>query len=219
VAELDFTNIASASIATPASGVTAVYVDATTKLLSFKNDSGGVTPTSLYLSNQSVTTPGAGFAADTYLVGSAIAIPAGYPKVGTQYRVFFDITKTGNGTATPIFTLRFGAAGTTSDPAVLTFTFAVGTAVIDTGLLEITTHFRTVGAGTSAVVAGVASLRHGLAATGLTTTGASGHALIIPAPSGGFNSTLANAIMGLSVNGGTSAAWTITLVQSYLSSL
>lgn len=159
--------------------------------------------------NASVSTPGAGFAADTYLVGSSIAIPP--PIVGSQYHVIFDVVKTAAGTATPIFNIRFGTAGTTSDTSVCAFTFAAATAAVDSGIVEIWGNFRTVGSGTSAVVQGLASIRHALAATGITSTGASGHGQIATT-GGGFNSTTASSIIGLSVNGGTSAAWTITNV-------
>jgi hypothetical protein len=52
-----------------------------------------------------------------------------------------------------------------------------------------TTTCRTVGSGTSAVVAGYAMVNHHLAATGLTNTGASGTGIILPGASAGFNST------------------------------
>lgn len=213
MAEIDFTNIAAGSIATPGSGVSALFVDSTSKLPQVKNDAGGVALFPCYLLNRSVSTPAAGFASDTYLVGSSIAIPAGYPRVGTIYRVRFDITKTAAGIATPIFTVRIGTLGTVADSARLTFTFAAQTAAIDTGWLEITSHFRTVGSGSSAVMVGTALLSHALAATGLTSTGASGQGQL-NVISGGFDSTVASSIIGLSVNGGASAAWTINLVQS-----
>jgi hypothetical protein len=218
MAELDLTNIAGSSVNTPNAGVTANYVDATSKILTSKLSDGSVqSGPALFLSNQSVTTPAAAFAADTYLVGSNISIPAGFPRVGTTYRLSFDVTKTGAGTATAILIVRIGTLGTTSDAAILTFTFTAQTAVIDNGSFEVLATFRTVGSGTSAVLQGKATLRHKLAATGLTSTAAGFEELYVT--SAGFNSTPASSIIGASVNGGASAAWTITLVRAELISL
>jgi hypothetical protein len=36
---------------------------------------------------------------------------------------------------------------------------------------------------------------------------------------GGFDSTVANSKIGLSINGGTSASWTVTLFQAELTNL
>jgi hypothetical protein len=168
---------------------------------------------SLY--NASVASQGAGFAADTYLVGSSIAIPAVGLQAKAMYRCRFDATKTGAGTATPILNIRFGTAGTTGDTSRGTLTFTAGTAVADEGLFEILATFRTVGSGTSAVLQSACSLTHRLSATGLVNVTSP----IVLATSAGFDSTVANSILGVSVNGGTSAAWTITQVQSELFNL
>lgn len=213
MAELDLTNIAASSIATPASGVTAVYVDATTKNLSAKDDAGVVLQMLPALKNQSVAaaTP---FATDTYLVGSSFTIPNAV-RVGAQYRCIFDVTKTAAGVATPIIIVRFGTAGSTADAAILTFTFNAQTGVVDNGTFAIWLTFRTVGAGTSAVLQGMAILEHNLAVTGLGSVNPGGWQQLL-ATSSGFNSTVANSILGVSVNGGASAAWTVQLVQSEL---
>lgn len=218
MAELDLTNIAAASIATPAAGVTAVYADSTSKLLAVRNDSGGTYGFPLFLSNQSVSTPGAGFASDTYLVGSSIAIPAGFPRVGMTYRLVFDVTKTAAGVATPILIVRIGTLGTTGDAARLTFTFNAQTAAVDNGSFSVLATFRTVGAGSAAVLQGVGTLEHNLAVTGLSSVNPVGWQQLY-VTSGGFDSTIANSIIGASVNGGASAAWTVTLVRAELISL
>ncbi len=75
--------------------------------------------------------------------------------------------------------------------------------------------FRTVGSGTSAVLASRCSLTHSLSITGLSTSVSP----ITTATSGGFDSTVAASIIGLSLNGGTSAAFTITLVEAELFNL
>src|SRR6185312_10066485 len=136
------------------------------------------------LTNRSTSTVSAGYAADTYLAGSSITMPAGGPVVGTSYHCVFDMVKTAAGTATFIANLRYGTNGTTADTSLITFTFAAGTAVADTGSFEVWAHFRTVGSGTSAVVVGKITCSHLLAATGLTSSGASGFAQFTTVSSG-----------------------------------
>ena len=165
--------------------------------------------------NQSVAAQGAGFATDTYLTGSSIAIPASSLKIGTRYHLVFDVSKTAAGTATPIITVRFGTAGSTADTARLTFTFLAQTAVADIGTFEVWVTFRTVGSGTTAVIQGSAQVRHRLQITGLQNLVST----TLQVTSGGFDSTVANSIIGVSVNGGTSAAWTVQLVQAELTNL
>lgn len=163
------------------------------------------------LYNQAVASQ-TGFAADTYLVGSSIAIPSSGLRVGSRYRLLFDVTKTAAGVATPAINIRVGTAGTTADTSRAAMTFPAQTAVVDSGSFEIDVVARTVGSGTSAVLQGFARLRHGLAATGLSTSGGP----IVVNTGGGFDSTVANSIIGASVNGGASAAWTIQLVAAEL---
>ena len=153
-----------------------------------------------------------GFAADTYLNGSNLLLPTGLIRVGTQIRWRFDVVKTAAGTAAPTVIIRFGTGGAIGDTARVTFTFAAQTAAVDRGIIEILANFRTVGSGTSAVIAGIAALKHQLATTGLNTTTTGYQTLAVT--SGGFDSTVANSYIGLSVNGGASAAWTVTVVQA-----
>jgi hypothetical protein len=84
---------------TPASGTSVVYVDTTTKILAAKNDAGQVQRILQSLNNGS-TANQTGFAADTYLAGSNIAIPNSILQIGTTYRLVFDMVKTAAGTAT-----------------------------------------------------------------------------------------------------------------------
>jgi hypothetical protein len=167
--------------------------------------------------NASTATVSAGYSSDTYLAGSSIGIPTSGFLAKARYSCKFDMVKTAAGTATFVVVVRIGTAGTTADSAILTFTFTAGTAAVDTGMFEVVCHFRTVGSGTSAVLVGVAELRHALAATGLTTLGASGQAQIAVVSSG-FDSTIAATIIGISVNGGASFSGTNTLVQAELRS-
>lgn len=172
----------------------------------------GITMANLHsiFANQSVSsqTP---FSSDTYLTGSNVSIPSGAPYVGTIYRMTFDVVKTAAGTATPIITIRIGTAGTTADTARLTFTFAAGTAAVDTGRFEVEALFRTVGATTTAVLQGRANL-----VNNLTTTGISNAVKALQVTSSGFDSTVASSIIGASYNGGASAAHTVQLVRAEL---
>lgn len=165
--------------------------------------------------NASVANQGAGFAADTYLTGSSIAISAGSLIAKSMYRCIFNVSKTAAGTATPIINLRFGTAGSTADTSRGTLTFPLQTAAIDNGMFEVWAVFRTVGGGTAAVLQSVASLTHALSITGFSTSVSP----TVAATSGGFDSTVANSIIGLSVNGGTAAAWTVNMVQAELFNL
>jgi hypothetical protein len=162
------------------------------------------------VNNASVAAQGPGFSSDTYLVGSSCPIPAGRLQAKTMYRCKFNAVKTGAGTATPIINVRIGTAGTTSDTSRGTLTFSAQTGVIDEAVWEVNSIFRTVGSGTSAVLQSLGQLNHRLSITGFGT-GVSEPEI---ATSGGFDSTVANLIIGLSVNGGTSASWTINVVQS-----
>lgn len=177
----------------------------------------GGTPTipNLLGSNFSTATVSAGYAADTYLAGSNISMPASGFTAGMRYSCVFDMVKTAAGTATPVVTLRIGTAASTADAAIATFTFAAGTAAADTGTIEVWAHFRTVGAGTSAVLVGTCDIFHALAATGITSTGASGVGQITVVSSG-FDSTIASTKIGLSFNGGASFSGTNTIVEAEL---
>lgn len=183
-------------------------------------DCTGATFTGLALStlksSVSTATVSAGYATDTYVAGSSIARPNGGFVAGSRYHCTFDMVKTAAGTATPIVVVRVGTAGSVADAAILTFTFAAGTAAVDTGSFLVSVVFRTVGTGTSAVLAGTCEIRHALAATGLTSTGASGQAQIAVVSSG-FDSTTATCI-GVSFNGGTSFSGTNSVASAELRS-
>lgn len=165
--------------------------------------------------NQSTSDQGPGFASDTYVTGSSVAIPSTGLKVGTRYHMIFAATKTAAGTATPILNVRFGTNGTTADTSRCTITFSAQTAATDTGSFEVWVTFRTVGSGTSAVMQCVGQRRHGASVTGFGNLVSQ----TLEVTSGGFDSTVANSIIGVSANGGASASWTIQLVQAELENL
>lgn len=159
--------------------------------------------------NASIASQGAGFSSDTYVTNSNITIPT--PIVKSVYRCLIDVAKTNAGTATPILIVRIGTNGSTSDAAALTFTFNNGTAATDVATFEVFLTFRTVGSSTSAVVQGTARIVKSVGAvTGFVNTVSQ----VLQVTSAGFDSTVASTIIGISLNGGTSASWTIQNVQS-----
>src|SRR6185437_5543070 len=135
--------------------------------------------------NASTSSVSAAYAADTYLAGSSVTVPAGAWKVGTIYQCGFDMVKTAAGSASFTITLRMGTLGTTGDASIQTLVFGAGTAAIDSGWFEVYAVFRTVGSGTAAAVASMGICSHHLAATGLISTGASGTGVLWPGASAG----------------------------------
>jgi len=156
--------------------------------------------------NNSVGTQAITAATVTYLTGSAIT--TANIKAGTVVTWTISVTKTNAGTTAPAWTVKFGTNASTADTTLLSFTGAAQTAAVDTGMFTIQCTFRTVGSGTSAVLVGHYSLVHQLDSTGLST--GNGGAF---ATSAGFNSTTANAFLGVTVNSGASAVWTVNQVN------
>ncbi len=142
----------------------------------------------------------------TYLTGSNIS--TANIKAGTVVTWNISVSKTASGVQAPAFTVRFGTAATTADATILSFTGAAQSAAIDTGMFTIQCTFRTVGAGTSAILVGHYSLIHQLDQTGLSVGGGGAFAT-----SSGFNSTTANAFLGITVNNGTASVWTVNQVN------
>lgn len=151
----------------------------------------------------------ASHSADTYYLGMPVTV-AGLTRLqaGSFFRWTFGVVKTA-GTAAPAFNIRFGTAGTTSDASICLMTLAAQTAVADSGFIVCEGTLRVVGS--SAVLQGTTSLVHQLATTGLnvTTTGMQ----LVQTTGGAFNSTVANSIIGLSVNPGTSGGWVVEAVK------
>lgn len=151
---------------------------------------------------------------DTYLTGSRVSIPTGKVKVGTMYRCKFNVVKTANATAAPVITVRVGTAGTTSDLSRAVLTFTAQTAVADEGWIEVRCGFRASGA--SAIIQAVGNLWHRLVTTGLNVTATFTSVLNT---GGSFDVTVASLGIGISVNAGSPASWTISLVEAELINL
>lgn len=207
MAELDTTNIASTSILTPASGVSATFVD-TDKRLKTKTDAGYVLNASTF-NNFSTTQQAPAATTRTYLAGSALSVPAGKLQIGTMFRWRFDMTKTGAGSATSTIDIAFGTAGTTADTARVSFTKPAGTAVADCAMCVVTATVRGP-LSASGVVVGHFQMTHNLASTG--------HAVIpcvdVTTVSGAFDVTVANLIVGLCITTGAADVITIEQVQA-----
>jgi len=169
---------------------------------------GGGGPTDFF--SQSFTSQGPGFATDTYLTGSSILIPAAGVKVGTRYILRFRASKTAAGTAAPIINIRFGTAQTTADTSRLTFTLRAQTAAADEGIFDVEVVFTAAGA--TATLGGIAFARHRQTTTGFQNA-VTGEQVSTGAA---FDSTVANSYIGASVNGGASAAWTVTFKSAML---
>jgi hypothetical protein len=149
---------------------------------------------------------------DVYITGSNVTFPSNLPVAGTTYRCVIDMAKTA-GTGSPVVTVRFGTAGSTADTSRCAATFGVGTSVADTATFTITCLFRTVGTSTSAVIQGNFSMICNLPLTGF---GGTTSIKDVQNTGGGFDSTVANSIIGVSFNGSTAFAGTAQLVRAEL---
>ena len=196
---------------TPSAGQSVIYVDTTAKILCIKDDAGVVKAQSCNASvgNQTVN------AADTYLTNSDIIIPNFGLQAKTNILFMVSASKTGAGTAAPIYNIRIGANRTTGDTTRLTLTGPLQTAIADIGTLYVMLTVRNIGA--AAVIQGTAWWNHRGTAANTTTSGtgfandSTGH---VEGTSAGFDSSsLAGQYIGLSVNSGTSGVWTVTQVQ------
>ena len=148
----------------------------------------------------------------TYLTNSNLS--ANLVQAGTIVTWFISITKTAAGTAAPVFTIRFGTAASTADSTLVTFTGSAQTAAADTGMVMIRAVFRATGNGT-AIISAHYNLTHNLASTGLANVPCNNNAQL----SGTFNSTTANSFLGITVNSGASAIWTINQVDATIQNL
>lgn len=165
-----------------------------------------------FVSSSGFAGPVTGYAADTYLAGSRILLPTASLVAGqTSFRWDFGVSKTAAGIATPTVIIRYGTAGAIGDTARVTFTFSAQTAAVDRGWVRVIAVFRTVGA--TAVLDCEAYLNHQLATTGLNSTTTGSQELAVSSSS--FDSTPSGSYIGLSVNGGASAVWTITSVMGF----
>jgi len=157
--------------------------------------------------NNSIPTQVIPAATVTYLTNSNIS--TANIKAGSVVTWNIAVVKTAAGVTAPIFTVRFGANGTTADATLLTFTGSAQTAAADGGLFSIVCTFKTVGSGTTAILVGYYTLIHNSGNVGLSTAPAN-YAF---STSSGFDSTITNAVLGITVDSGAAAAWTVNHVN------
>jgi hypothetical protein len=202
MADLQFDNQSTPS--TPSAGKSLVFVDATTKRLAHRDDGG--TDRGSPLSKAASVGQQTGIASDTYLTSSGILIPSAGFQVGQYYQWRIGIQKTAAGTAAIVATIRIGTAQTTADTSRLVLTQTVAQAATAAGtILEITALVRTVSA--SGVIVGC------MAPVGGSLAFGSG----IQAVSSTFDNTaIAGNYVGISLNGGASASYTIDSVVGWM---
>ena len=194
---------------TPASGKMLVFPHSGNKTLVAKDDSGRTNTLGGAIRNWNTADVVAN-AADTYLTGSNLVIPAGLTlQVGTAFRWRIAMSKTAFGTAAPIWNIRVGTAGSVADSARIVFTqVALQTAAADTGIVSIEAVLRNVGA--SGILAGCLEMNHILAATGFSTLTMN----IMQVTSSGFDTTVPGTTIGISVNPGSAGVWTHQLIMA-----
>jgi hypothetical protein len=186
----------------PSSGQMILYPDNAASMFLQMNDAGTVQGD---LSRAS-TAQQTGFASDTYITNSGLILPSASMRAGAVFMWEMVITKTAAGAAAPVWQVRIGANQTTSDTSRLSITTATQTAAADTAFVKVMVNCRSVGA--SGVIQGSVWIQHNLAATGFANTPA-GFNLVEGTSAGFDNTALGGQYIGLSVNGGASAAWTI----------
>lgn len=196
--------------ATPAANKGRVFLDS--GLLCTKDDAGHITAWS---GNAAIAAQGAGFAADTYVTNSDILIPTFQLQAKTRIVWTLSVSKTAAGVAQPAYTIRVGANRTTADLARLVLNGPAQTAIADAGLLMIVMTVRSVGPVAAAVIQATAAWLH--RGTVVSSTGGTGFANddagVVEGTSAGFDSTgMGGQYIGLSINGGAAAAWTVTQV-------
>lgn len=191
---------------TPAAGKSLLYVDSTTKAFVALDDTGRVKGS--LSRNDATASQGAGFATDTFVTNSGILIPSCGMKAGQLYRWWIAGSKTAAGIAQAVYTIRVGPNQSTADTSRLALTAVAQTAVADNGILCVILQVRNVGA------AGVLA---GCAAWMKTQAGILGLGGSIDGVAASFdNSAVAGQYVGLSINGGASAAWTLTVCSGEL---
>lgn len=194
---------------TPSTGQGIIFADTTASRLFYKDDSG------LYhgqVDRAAVAAQGAGFASDTYVTNSGLIIPSFGLQAGMTFVWVISASKTAAGTATPVYTVRIGTAQTTADTSRLALTGPAQTAATDIGTLTIVLTVRSTGA--SGVIQGTANWSHDTAAGGFANNDAG----TVQGTSSGFDmSNVAGSYVGLSINGGASASWTLTQVVGKMS--
>jgi hypothetical protein len=199
--------------AAPAAGQAIIWPDSGASKLGYKDDSGRGFLLGGGVSNCSNAAQGPGFASDTYLTDSDLIIPSFGLQTRTKLFWRIQAAKTAAGTATPIYQVRIGAARTTADTSRLSLTGPAQTAAVDIAMIDILVVLRNAGA--AATLRGTVWITH-------NTSAATGFANVISpvtvGTSAAFDSSAVpgGQFVGLSINGGASAAWTVEQVVAMM---
>jgi hypothetical protein len=195
-----YTKYAKASVPIPASAsLVAEFVDGDGIIKYLFSDATWKS----YQKNSSGTVQTPSAATRTYITGTKIALAiAGQLQVGAAFRWRFDIVKTGAGTATSTIDIAVGTGGTTADTARVSFTKPAGTAVADSGYVQIDAVVRAIGAST--VISGTIEVGHNLSTTGHMAQ----QQFVTTVDSGSFDSTTA-LFLGVCFTSGASDVITI----------
>jgi len=189
----------------PAAGQSITYVDNQSSTLCMLDSAGKVKGSD----HRASIAQQAGFAADTYVADSALVIPSCGMQPGMVFEWDIVASKTAAGVAQPNFTVRSGANQSLADAARLALQSSAQTAAADVAKIHVQVTVRSVNA--AGVIRGHVEIKHNLAATGFASTPA-GFDLIEASSAGFDNSALGGQFVGLSINGGAAAAWTIEQV-------
>lgn len=199
--------------ASPAAGQGVIWTDNAISLPAYKDDAGRGYGVGGGFNGTPATAAQLLGTGDTYVTGSKIVIPSFGLQVGSIYIVRLSLSKSGAGTAAPVWTVRLGTAGTTGDASQWTHTGVAQTAITETGFYEFWGTVRSIGA--SGVLQGSLTVARtgGTAATGLSSVP------IVEVSGAAADKTWAsNQVIGLSINAGASSAWTVTqCVAQFLS--
>ena len=148
---------------------------------------------------------------DTYVTGSRVLVPSFGLLVGARYVVELSLSKTGAGTAAPVWTVRMGTAGTTADASQWTHTGVAQTAVAETGYYKFMGVIRSIG-GSGVMQGSLKCVRTG----GTAATGLASVPLAQVTGAAADKAWASGQGIGLSINAGGSSAWTVTQVRARL---
>jgi hypothetical protein len=146
-------------------------------------------------------------AVDTYVDGTTLPFSKQDARSVLKWRLW--MTKTAAGVAAPSFKVRIGTLATIVDTARLTFATAAQTAAVDTAWVEILAILRTGGAAAGAVLAGCLRLLHNGEAAGAGVGFANIASPVVEQVSAGFDSTVRDQVVGISIDPGAAGVWTV----------
>lgn len=198
----------------PAAGKTALFQEPQNHRLTYKDDSGRTYTLGGAICNWNTDDVIAN-GADTYIQGSDLRVPTDLQlQAGTAARWRIFMTKTAAGVAAPSWVIRTGTLGTVADTARITLTqVEAQTAAVDAAFVDIIALLRTGPGPAGSLMRGGLCMNHQNAATGFSTLTT---CVLAAATLGGWDTTVPNLIIGLSVNPGAAAVWTITEIMSEL---